>query len=419
MRILVDCTNTATYLFKNTGIHRVVRQITHELPLCQTAQAHEIILVKFDGNGLFQVENLNNKQIKKNNYELSLYENVVNKILIYFRKIKNKILRLIPNSFFKLRTKKVESFMEKLFSSNDIYIVADANWDLPGSYHIFLKKLKSHGVSINIICYDLIPIKFPEYCSQEFVKVFKRFYFEYADCFDKVICISKTSAEDYQNILGSYQRKNQTITHFKLGCDYVNTKTLENLNLKSTRPEIIEILSCQYILVVGSLLPHKNIKGIILAINLIFEKTSLRPYLIFAGNKGWHSETDNIIESHPQYNQLIHVFHSVSDQELDLLYRNCYCLVQGSLYEGYGLTVVEAMQYHKPVICSNSGSLPEVGGDFCLYFDPYKPEELYQALVSLLDSVDQYTQIVQNIRMNYKPITWAESAHQLLDILLA
>ena len=309
--------------------------------------------------------------------------------------------------------------MKKSFSSNDIYVIADANWDLPGSYHIFLKKLKSHGVSINIICYDLIPIKFPEYCSKEFVKVFKQFYFEYADCFDKVICISQKSAEDYQNILGLYQKTDQIITHFKLGCDYAKTNILENLNLESTRPEIIKILDCQYILVVGSLLPHKNIKGIILAINLIFEKTSLRPYLIFAGNKGWHSETDNIIESHPQYNQLIHVFHSVSDQELDLLYRNCYCLVQGSLYEGYGLPVVEAMQYHKPVICSNSGSLPEVGGDFCLYFDPYKPEELYQALVSLLDSVDQYTQIVENIKTNYRPITWADSAQQLLDILLA
>ena len=151
----------------------------------------------------------------------------------------------------------------------------------------------------------------------------------------------------------------------------------------------------------------------------MLEQTSYRPCLVFAGNKGWHSETDKIIELHSEYKKLIYIFHSVSDQELNLLYRHCYCLVQASLYEGYGLPVVEAMQHHKPVVCSNGGSLPEVGGEFCLYFDPYKPNELYQTLISLLSSTELYTKTVNHIKTNYKPITWTESAMQLLEILLS
>ena len=258
MRILIDCTHTATYPFKNTGIHRVVRQIANELLLTKPLQDFEIVLVKFDGYKLIQVDDLNNKIEKKHN-KFSDYTALITRLSTFFKKAKNKISRLIPASFFNRRISKVDKFMKRTFSSNDIYLIADANWDLPGSYYIFLKKLKSYGVSINIICYDLIPIKFPEYCSNEFVKVFKQFYFEYADCFDKVICISEKSAEDYQEILGSYQREDQVVTHFKLGCDYIKMEPLENLDLELIRPEIRKILGYQFILVGGSIVTGKQI----------------------------------------------------------------------------------------------------------------------------------------------------------------
>lgn len=413
MRILIDCTHTATYPFKNTGIHRVVRQVTSELLKIGVSQSHEVILVKFNGQSIIKVETL---QEKTNQTRLGLWKTIRNKFFIYFNKSKNKISRLLPIFLFKAKTKKIKKFLEVSFSSNDIYVIADANWDLPISYQIFLKNLKSLGVSINILCYDLIPIKFPEYCSQKFVKDFRNFYFQNFHSFDKVICISQKSAEDYQEILGSGQRSDQLITHFRLGCDYV--KASNNCTLEFIRPELNDVLKYQYILVVGSLVPHKNIKTIISAFDLLLKQTYSKPYLVFAGNKGWHSETDNLIESHPKYAELIHIFHSVSDQELDLLYKNCYLLVQASLYEGYGLPVVEALQHHKPVICSNAGSLPEVGGEFCVYFDPYQPNELYQALVSLLTSPDKYNEIASYIKENYKPTTWEESAQQLLNILL-
>ncbi|MEA5513688.1 glycosyltransferase, partial [Nodularia sp. UHCC 0506] len=86
-------------------------------------------------------------------------------------------------------------------------------------------------------------------------------------------------------------------------------------------------------------------------------------------------------------------------------------------YEGFGLPVVEALQNCKPVVASNGGSLPEVGGDFCIYFDPNQPTELYQALQRLLDSDTYYNHLVDRITNEYKPFLWRESAEEFLDHL--
>ena len=117
------------------------------------------------------------------------------------------------------------------------------------------------------------------------------------------------------------------------------------------------------------------------------------------------------------YGNLIHILDSVTDSQLDVLYENCYCLVQASFYEGFGLPVVEALQHSKPVISSNGGSLPEVGEDFCIYFDPTQPSQLYQALEKLLASDDFYDQLVTCIKNEYRPFSWKESAKQLLSVI--
>ncbi|MFO0142138.1 MAG: glycosyltransferase family 4 protein, partial [Aphanizomenon sp.] len=168
--------------------------------------------------------------------------------------------------------------------------------------------------------------------------------------------------------------------------------------------------------VVGSLVPHKNIKTIVAAFDLLTISNE-NIHLVFAGNRGWHKDTDVLIGKNKLYEERIHILDSVTDSQLNLLYKNCYCLVQASFYEGFGLPVVEALQHSKPVISSNGGSLPEVGGDFCLYFEPTEPIQLYQALEKLVESDDFYNELVTHIENNYSPFSWQESAKQLLSLL--
>ena len=414
MRIFIDCTHTANNTYKNTGIHRVVRQITEELiQISKSNSTLEIIPVKFDGNFITKVTSLHETDLNSSP--------IGKKIYLYIRKVKNKLKKLFLDYLTINNQGKYESeFVGIQFSSSDIYLIVDANWDLPNSYYHFLQHLRIHKVSIASICYDLIPIKFPEFCPKEFVKSFRDFYCRYSDCFDQVICISNKSAEDFikaqQDGVLPNNNKRQAVNSFRLGSDYSKDQKLEANNNVIDDPNFLSLLNQRYILVVGSLVPHKNIKTIITAFDLL-TKSNNDIHLVFAGNRGWHNDADLLIEKNKMYGNLIHILDSVTDSQLDVLYENCYCLVQASFYEGFGLPVVEALQHSKPVISSNGGSLPEVGEDFCIYFDPTQPSQLYQALEKLLASDDFYDQLVTCIKNEYRPFSWKESAKQLLSVI--
>ncbi|WGV25490.1 glycosyltransferase family 4 protein [Halotia branconii] len=427
MRIFIDCTHTAKHTYKNTGIHRVVRELTSELlKLNSSRSTIEIVAVMFDGKRICRVTNLNplTYDNNKNNSYLHLVEKIKNKLQILFSKITNKFKNLVLNTLLLIYIwdsndeKDIDiDFEGYKIQSEDIYVIADANWDLPKTYYRFLQTLKHHKVTIVIVCYDLIPIKFPEFSSPKFREAFTKFYRDYSILFDKILCISKNSVEDYKNaqkqgIIPS-NNPNLVVKNFRLGCDYYNHDDSINLNYN----DFSELLNKRYILVVGSLVPHKNIKAIIEAFDLLVDSNYIDIYLLFAGNRGWHLETDALIESNKMYGKLIHILGSVSDAQLKTLYKNCYCLVQASFYEGFGLPVVEALQYCKPVVASTGGSLPEVGGDFCIYFNPTKPVELYQALKKLFDSDTYYNNLVKQIKNEYRPFSWQESAEEFISHL--
>lgn len=432
MRIFVDCTHTANYRYKNTGIHRVVRQLISEFDMLNSSSSNtdiEVVAVRFDGKFIRKVTTLNIKNNSEpttsNPYIYGIRKTIV-KSQVLWSKLKNKFLNLFPFiislvQWLDLNLSKVKNgsleFEGIKILPGDIYIIADANWDLPKTYYNFLKFLKKHEVVIAVICYDLIPIKFPKFCDQKFAAAFTKFYKDYSNLFDKVLCISKNSAKDYRNaqsmgIIAS-NNSNLIVKSFRLGCDYSNSDCLVNID-NSFDKKFNELLNKPYILVVGSLAPHKNIKTIMAAFDLLVNSNNKEINLFFAGNRGWHLETDTLIESNKMYGKLIHILGAVTDDQLSLLYRNCYCLVQASFYEGFGLPVVEALQYSKPVIASNGGSLPEVGGDFCLYFDPHQPSELYQALKKLVNSDIYYTDLVTRIKNEYKPFSWQECAEEFL-----
>lgn len=423
MRIFLDCTHTAIHSYKNTGIHRVVRELASELVKIATKHSDlDVIPVMFDGYSIRRIlnfsEHISHQSLeKKQSFDFILKTKIKRKIINLIHKLRNKVINYILS--VRLIDRDIE-FETIEFSANDIYIIADANWDLPKSYYHFLQRLKDRQVIIGIICYDLIPIKFPEHCSKKFHSQFLGFYNTYSTLFDKVLCISKNSADDYleaQNKGIIIRNANLLVSNFRLGCNFEN-KNIVNDENSSFNCEQLKILQKRYVLVVGSLTPHKNIKAIVEAFDLLLKEKQENIYLVFAGNKGWDLETDRLIEAHAMYGKTIYILGSVTDTQLNILYDNCYCLVQASFYEGFGLPVVEALQHGKPVIASTGGSLPEVGGEFCMYFNPTQPIELYESLKKILASDIEYNHLVKRIRNEYQPFSWEDSAKQFLECIL-
>jgi len=95
----------------------------------------------------------------------------------------------------------------------------------------------------------------------------------------------------------------------------------------------------------------------------------------------------SLLEAH-RYRSRIHFTGFVDASRLSFIYRNAFCLLYPSLYEGFGFPILEAMRCGVPVITSNVSSMPEVAGDAALLVDPYHVNELADAMDKILTNGD-------------------------------
>jgi glycosyltransferase involved in cell wall biosynthesis len=136
-----------------------------------------------------------------------------------------------------------------------------------------------------------------------------------------------------------------------------------------------------YLLFVGSRGSYKNFNGFIAEIADLLGKHDLQ--LIVAGGGSFNAGEIAMLKKFNIYNRVT-AFAHVTDLHLAQLYNNALIFVFPSLYEGFGIPVLEAMQCKCPALLSNNSSLPEVGGDAAQYFDPFAKGDLRSALESLI-----------------------------------
>lgn len=140
-----------------------------------------------------------------------------------------------------------------------------------------------------------------------------------------------------------------------------------------------------YFLAVGTLEPRKNLALLLRAYQRATEIDPSLPPLIVAGKLGWKNHAFESLLSDPALASRVHLAGYVTDERLLELFRGARAFVYPSLYEGFGLPVVEAMACGTPVITSAVSSLPEVGGDAALYVDPHDETGLSERLLAMRD----------------------------------
>lgn len=163
-----------------------------------------------------------------------------------------------------------------------------------------------------------------------------------------------------------------------------------------------------YFLSVSTLQPRKNLDLLVRAFNKF--NVDKKFQLIIVGPKGWGNihlpVNDNIIQTG---------FVSVS--ELISLYKNTSLFIYPSLYEGFGLPIIEAMSFGVPVITSNTSSMPEAGGQVAMYFDPKDENDLIQKIIKFLSIRPNSIKILRlKCKEHVKSFSWNNSAKKLISI---
>lgn len=218
----------------------------------------------------------------------------------------------------------------------------------------------------------------------------------------KIIAVSETTKLD---IVKSYKIPENNITVIHNGYEKKHLPSESKLKLPGN--------DHPYILYVGTLQPRKNIDTLIEA---FYKYQQLHPdfKLVIAGKKGWLYEKIFQLVTDLGLEDDVYFTDYISDNQLIFLYKNAFCFVMPSLYEGFGIPPLEAMSFGCPVISSMTSSLPEIAGDAALYFDPESSYDLAEKLKELKDDTVLRKALIKKGHLRIKQFSWENCADETL-----
>jgi alpha-1,3-rhamnosyl/mannosyltransferase len=167
-----------------------------------------------------------------------------------------------------------------------------------------------------------------------------------------------------------------------------------------------------YLLFVSSLEPRKNIDVLVDA--LVETKTDIP--IVLVGWKGWGEKSWFEKIRNKNLKNRVYITGHIPDHDLRAVYTGAQALIYPSLYEGFGLPIVEAMACGCPVICSNVSSMPEVAGDAAVLINPRQSSELAQAIETVVHDTGARTLLAEKGRQRALGFTWESTANQTLDV---
>ena len=167
-----------------------------------------------------------------------------------------------------------------------------------------------------------------------------------------------------------------------------------------------------YLLSVGTLQPRKNYPRVIRAVKHLRE-CGIDLHYVIAGGKGWLVDEIDASIAENRMQDRVHLLGFVEDEQLPALYGGAKALVAPSLYEGFGLPLLEAMACGAPVITSNLSSLPEVAGDAGIQVDPTDVSAIAEAIAQVANDADLRADMIQRGFKRATQFSWERSARQL------
>lgn len=219
-------------------------------------------------------------------------------------------------------------------------------------------------------------------------------------------------------IADSKATENDILKYTDIPSERIKTVYLsyDELNMYPQKTDISDIVDGPYFLFVGAFERRKNIAGIIRAFNIVAEKNA-DIKLVISGKKVW----DDTVDMDNAFNQCVFKDRIIFTGYVDIrtkrkLYSNACAFVFPSLYEGFGIPVLEAMACGCPVITADNSSLTEVGGDAAIYVDAYNTEQLAYEMERILKNDSLKKQMIEKGFVQKDKFSWNRTAEQVEKI---
>jgi glycosyltransferase involved in cell wall biosynthesis len=224
---------------------------------------------------------------------------------------------------------------------------------------------------------------------------------------DFIVSISQYSLNRFFEIYPHYPRERTGVAHLGSRFYSADQRHMIGETVNGLEPDKFWLSVC-------TLEPRKNLRRLLRAFREYLNRAEKPHPLVLAGGKGWmEGELEPFVEE-LGLNDHVLLIGYVPDEKLCWLYESCFAFVYPSLYEGFGLPVLEAMGFGAAVITSNTTSLPEVAGEAAHYVDPSEALDITEAFLKL-DLDNHYRQTLQKKAASRATgFSWQKSAQKAL-----
>lgn len=232
---------------------------------------------------------------------------------------------------------------------------------------------------------------------------------------EKAIRIATVSEFSKQDIVNIYKISPEKIDVTPNGCslDYTPTSLQEQ---EKTRDKYTG--GNQYFVFVGALIPRKNIARMLMAFDLFKKQDTQNIQFVLIGNRKWWTKNIQQAYQNMHYQKDVIFISNMQTLELRQLYSAAKALVFVPYFEGFGIPILEAFNCDTAVITSNITSMPEVAGDAALQVDPFKVDDIADAMIKLSIDDQLRSQLIENGRQRRKNFSWDITAERLWDCIM-
>ena len=254
------------------------------------------------------------------------------------------------------------------------------------------------------VIHDLNFMHEPQWVSRAPRYYYNHFFPKFAQKANRIATVSEFSKQDITN---RFQISPENIDVVYNGANESYTP-INNEEKNDTRKRFSK--SEEYFLFVGLVHPRKNLTRIIRAFNIYKQKTGRKEKLIIVGSTAyWTSDTSNAFENSAYKDDIIFVGR-LEPIDLHKVFASAKVLVFASLFEGFGIPILESMYCDVPVITSDATSMPEIGGEAAIYVDPYSTDSIAEAMIKITADENLYNDLIVKGRVQRRKFSWDNSA---------